>query len=191
VRRKFDEARVALPEQKRSSSEAAHGLSLVNELFALERSYQEMVPDRRRDARKMHSVPQAREIFSWARGVNALPKSLLGRAIDYLLDLECYLMRVFDDGRLELSNNRAERSVKPFVIGRKNWLFSNTPRGAEASAAFFSIIETAKENDLNVYEYLKYLFERLPSMTTLELDGVMPWSDSLPEYVKVPTAYTP
>jgi len=67
------------------------------------------------------------------------------------------------DGRLELDNDRSERSIKPFVIGRKNWLFANTPRGAKASATIYSVIETAKENGLNPFEYLKYLFEQLPS----------------------------
>jgi hypothetical protein len=74
---------------------------------------------------------------------------------------------------------------------RKNWLFSNTPRGANASAAIFSIIETAKENNLRIYEYLKYLFEQLPDITTSQIDDIAPWSDRLPDHVKVPAAYTP
>ena len=69
-----------------------------------------------------------------------------------------------EDGRIEIDNNRAERSIKPFVIGRKNWLFANTPSGAKASATAFSIIETAKENDLDPYEYLKYVFEKAPNL---------------------------
>ncbi len=73
--------------------------------------------------------------------------------------LEHYLL----DGRLELSNNRAERSIKPFVIGKKSFLFANTPRGAGASAIMFSIIETAKESQLNPYSYLRYIFEKAPN----------------------------
>ncbi|SHJ14537.1 Transposase IS66 family protein [Desulfofundulus thermosubterraneus DSM 16057] len=87
------------------------------------------------------------------------------------------------DGRLELDNNRSERSIKPFVIGRKNWLFANTPRGARASAITYSIIETAKENGLNPFQYLSYLFERLPNLDPTDgnaLDQLLPWSDSLP-----------
>jgi len=90
------------------------------------------------------------------------------------------------DGRLELDNNRSERSIKPFVIGRKNWLFANTPNGAKASATIYSIIETAKENGLNPFEYIKYLLEQLPNITTSQLDNLLPWSPSLPEYVKMP-----
>ncbi len=88
------------------------------------------------------------------------------------------------DGRLEISNNRAERSIKPFVIGRKNWLFSNTPKGAKASAVIYSIIETAKENNLKPFAYLEYLFHQLPNLDRSNpavLDNLLPWSESLPD----------
>ncbi len=93
------------------------------------------------------------------------------------------------DGRLEIDNNRSERSIKPFVIGRKNWLFSNTPKGANASATIYSIVETAKENGLNPFEYLTYLFERLPNINIKDqhaLDTLLPWSANLPGHCKVP-----
>ena len=76
-----------------------------------------------------------------------------------------YLARYLEDGRLELSNNRAERSIKPFVMGRKNWLFSNTPAGAQSSAVIYSLIETAKENDLNPYRYLVWLLNNAPGLS--------------------------
>ena len=79
------------------------------------------------------------------------PKSALGKALYYLLEQWPYLVRYLEDGRLELSNNRAERSIKPFVMGRKNWLFANTPGGAQASSVIYSLIETAKENHLDPY----------------------------------------
>ncbi|WP_425387750.1 IS66 family insertion sequence element accessory protein TnpA [Aneurinibacillus terranovensis] len=88
------------------------------------------------------------------------------------------------DGRLEVDNNRSERSIKPFVIGRKNWMFANTPRGAQASAMIYSIIETAKENGLNPFVYLSYLFEKLPNLIDTKdhstLDKLLPWSQTLP-----------
>ena len=74
-------------------------------------------------------------------------------------------MRYLEDGRLELSNNRAERSIKPFVMGRKNWLFSNTPAGAQSSAVIYSLIETAKENDLDPYRYLVWLLNNAPGLS--------------------------
>jgi len=84
---------------------------------------------------------------------------------------------------------RAERSIKPFVIGRKNWLFSNSQRGARASAIIYSIIETAEENDLKPYEYLTYLFEQLPNTDVTDmnsLDKLLPWSATIPENCKAP-----
>jgi len=85
-------------------------------------------------------------------------------------------------------HNISERSIKPFVIRRKNWLFSNTPKRARASATIYSIVETAKENGLNPFEYLKYLFEKLPNMDIEDkeaLDEILPWSTTLPACCKV------
>ena len=92
-----------------------------------------------------------------------LPKSTFGQAVQYCLNQWESLTNYLKDGRLEIDNNRSERSIKPFVIGRKNWLFSNTPRGAKASAIIYSIIETAKENNVEPFNYLTYLFEKLPN----------------------------
>ena len=105
----------------------------------------------------------------------ALQKSKLGKAVNYLIEEEPYLRRYIEDGRLEIDNNRAERSIKPFVIGRKNWLFANTPSGAKASATAFSIIKTAKENDLDPYEYLRYVFTKAPNLQENEsIDILLP-----------------
>jgi hypothetical protein len=83
----------------------------------------------------------------------------MGMALAYAMNQRKHPENVLLDGRLEISNNRSERSIKPFVIGRKNWIFSNTENGATASAMFYSIIETAKENGLKPCEYLKFIFE--------------------------------
>nr|WP_232070099.1 transposase [Kyrpidia spormannii] len=118
---------------------------------------------------------------------HVLPKSAFGQAIQYCLGQWGKLEAFLKDGRLEIDNNRSERSIKPFVIGRKNWLFANTPKGAKASATVYSIVETAKENGLNPYEYLRYLFERLPNVDvndTTVLDRLLPWSPELPESVR-------
>ena len=87
-----------------------------------------------------------------------------GKALHYLLEQWPYLVRYLEDGRLELSNNRAERSIKPFVMGRKNFLFCNTPGGAQSSAVLYSLIETAKETDLDPYRYLLWVLERAPKL---------------------------
>lgn len=88
----------------------------------------------------------------------------MGKALHYLLEHRIYLERYLEDARLELSNNRAERGIKQFVMGRKNWLFANTLAGANLSAILYSMIETAKENNLNPYKYLMRIFENAPKL---------------------------
>ena len=101
-------------------------------------------------------------MFAWAETRQAAPKSALGKALHYLKEQKPYLLAYLEDGRLELSNNRAERSIKPFVIDRKNFLFANTPGGAQSSAVIFSLIETAKENGLDPYRYLLHVLKTVP-----------------------------
>ena len=103
------------------------------------------------------------------------PKSALGKAIHYLQEQWPCLTMYLEDGRLELSNNRAERSMKPFVMGRKNWLFANTPGGAQASSVIYSLIETAKANDLDPYRYLLWGLRNAPGLS--ETDEV--WAEKL------------
>ena len=177
VRRKFNDA---FKISKAPDSPAKTGLDYCNRLFELERTFADMSPDERFRAREKQSLPVAEEFFAWAGSVNIIPNLTISRAVTYLLNQREWLMNVFLDGRLELSNNRGERSIKPFVMGRKNWLFSTSVSGVKASAIAFSIIETAKENGLNPYEYLKFLLETLPNASTSQLDAVMPWSDTLP-----------
>lgn len=191
ARRKFDEALKALPASARSASAAAkEGLDFCNRLFAIERDLKDAAVDERYAARLARSRPVLDEFRAWLnlQVSRALPKSALGQAIKYCLKqwdkLEAFLL----DGRLEIDNNRSERSIKPFVIGRKNWLFANTPRGARASAIIYSIIETAKENKLNPFTYLTYLFETLPNIDIKDpnvLDDLLPWSPTLPIICRV------
>ena len=128
-------------------------------------------------------------MFSWANELKdkTAPKSALGKALHYLLEQQIYLERYLEDGRLDLSNNHAERSIKPFVMGRKNWLFANTPAGANVSAMLYSVIETAKENNLNPYKYLMWIFENAPKFPEKDEN----WAEKLlpiaaPDECKVP-----
>ena len=130
------------------------------------------------------SKPISDAFFVWAQNLGALPQSPLGKAVHYALSQRKYLENVFLDGRCELSNNRCERSIKPFVMGRKAWLFSNTPDGAWASSVMYSIIETAKENGLRPFHYVKYLLEALPNSKTSGVEAILPWSDELPEWCR-------
>ena len=96
--------------------------------------------------------------------LNAAPKSLLGKAAHYTREQWPWLIAYLEDGRLEISNDLAERSIKPFVMGRKNFLFANTPAGAKSSAVYFSLIETAKENGLDPYRYLTWVLKTAPTI---------------------------
>jgi len=191
ARRKFDEALKALPDSKRSAAVAAKkGLEFCNRLFAIERDLKDATFEERYKTRLARSRPVLDAFLAWLQIQNeqVLPKSSFGQAIKYCLSQWNKLEAFMQDGRLELDNNRSERSIKPFVIGRKNWLFANTPRGARASAIVYSVIETAKENGLNPFRYLSYLFEKLPNMDTGDqkaLDELLPWSTSLPGSYRV------
>lgn len=182
-RRKFDEALKIIPEKDRETSESSRGQQFCDRLFTLERDYTKLSPNdnfkERHLAREKYSRPVMEAFFGWAEKVapEVLPKSLLGTALRYALGQRVWLERVLLDGRLELSNNRAERSIKPFVIGRKNWLFNNTPKGADASAVIYSLIETAKENKVNPYEYLTNAFRIAPNLPTgSDVDELLPWN---------------
>jgi transposase len=164
ARRKFDEAMKALTVKDGQDSKALLGKRYCDRLFELERSFVDISPEERLKKRNEISRLIVDEFFAWLIDLQAVPKTPLGVAAHYALSQRKYLERFLLDGRLEISNNRAERSIKPFVIGRKNFLFANTPRGAKASAIMYSIIETAKECDLNPYAYLRYIFENAPNL---------------------------
>ena len=173
LRRKFDEAMKSLPKEQQASSLAAQGVSWCNKLFHLEKQFMGLSPENRKRERDRLSKPLTEEFFAWMDSLGALPKSLLGKAVYYSQSQRKYLKGWLSDGRLEISNNRAENSIRPFVIGRKNWLFSNTPNGARASAIYYSLIVSAKENGLVPFEYLARVFTKAPNGTNTE--ELLPW----------------
>jgi hypothetical protein len=186
-RRKWDEALKSLPKGVDSSTLAAKkGLSYCNKLFDLERKFENYTPEKRYLARIKYSKPLLDDYFEWALKENAvaLPKGPLGKALTYNINQRAKLEGFLLDGRLELSNNRAERAIKPFVIGRKNWTFANCVKGAQSSAVIYSIIETAKASKLHTFNYITYLLEQLPNIDVTdnaELDKLLPWMGQLPE----------
>jgi len=184
-RRKFDEAFKVIPKDAREGSSAEKGLWYYKKLFDLERDFNELTAEERYEQRLLYSKPIALEFYKWVDSLNALPQTLLGKAVNYIKEQWKYLMNVYLDGRLEFTNNRAERSIKPVAIGRKNYLFYNTPDGAKAGAIIYSIVLTAIENGLNPFQYLKYLFEQLPNSIE-PVETFLPWSDSIPESCKIP-----
>ncbi len=179
ARRKFDEAMKSLPKGKAKNSSAAQGLAYCNLLFKIEEGLADLSPKERYDQRLKQAKPVLDAMLAWANTRTAAPKSALGKAFTYLKDQWPYLLNYLKDGRLEFSNNRAERSIKPFVIDRKNFLFANTPSGARSSAVIFSLIQTATENGLDPYRYLTWLLSSAPEMDLAQpkvVQLLLPWN---------------
>jgi len=174
LRRKFDEAMKSLPKDRQDLSLAAEGVSWCNRLFHLEKQFSNLSAEERKSERERLSRPIMDEFFAWADSLDTLPKSLLGKAVYYTQSQRKYLRAWLLDGRLEISNNRAENSIRPFVMGRKNWLFSNTPNGAKASAIYYSLIVSAKENGLVPFEYLTRVLTQAPHGATVV--SLLPWN---------------
>jgi hypothetical protein len=183
ARRKFDEALKGLSKKEQADSVTMIGKRFCDKLFSLERDFADLTAEERFQKRQELSKPVFDEFYKWLAAIKPPDKSALHAAVVYMRNQREYLERYLEDGRLEISNNRAERSIKPFVIGRKNWLFANTPRGAKASAILYSIIETAKENGVNPYEYLTYVFTNAPNCDIHNnynyLELLMPWSHAV------------
>jgi len=190
ARRYFHDALKTLPKEERPNTAAFIGLAFCDTLFDLERRYDELevTCEQRAELRMRHSKPLAGGFFKWAEDMasKTLPKSALGKAITYAVNQKQWLMNFLLDGRLELSNNRAERSIRPFAVGRKNWLFAYTPKGAQASAIAYSIIETAQANGLVPFMYLDYLFRTLPNIPVERFPECLPWNPLVQEICKIP-----
>ena len=146
----------------------------------LEREFASLSQEERHAERKKQSRPILEAFWTWCSSVDALRNSPLSKAIGYVTGQKNILASFLLDGQIPSSNNLDENAIRPFVMGRKNWLFCNTPNGAAASAAVYSIVETAKANGLDPYQYLKYLLERMPRANGRYshelLDSLMPWN---------------
>lgn len=182
ARRKFVDA---IPDKASGNpkTNAEIGRDYCNELFKIEEALKDLTPEERFSKRLELAKPLLDEFWNWLDGINVLPGSAIGKAREYALNQKQFLMNYLLDGRLNISNNPAENAIRPFTVGRKNWLFSDTQKGAKASAAIYSIVETAKANGLNVYTYLNYVLERMPNMNWAVnpevLEALMPWNDQV------------
>ncbi len=167
---------------------AVQGLKYVQELFALEdkihAGYKE--PDAIKEARLKKELPYLEGFWSWLDSQTPVRNSRLDKAVTYIRNRKPYLMTYLEDGRCSFTNNASERSVKPFVMGRKNWLFSDTPNGANASSLVYTMAETAKANGVNPYHYLAFLLEKFPSplMSEEELEALAPWNETVKAELK-------
>jgi transposase len=188
ARRYFNDALQALPKDKRGPEQlSARFIALIGQLYKVE-------ADARRDSvdaidaqalqrqRQLHSVPVLEQLQALAlqhlHGV--LPGSLLGKALHYLTAQWPKLARFVDDGRYPIDNNACENAIRPFVIGRRNWLFADTVAGANASANLYSLLQTCIANGIDGYGYLRALLVELPKATTIDdFDALLPWNLAL------------
>lgn len=182
ARRKFVEAvkaQHAVVGAERGLSPQA--LLIIRKIYAIEKLARDagMTPDQRHRLRQEKARPIWDELRMWLdRNRHAAPpQSLTGKAINYLADEWPRLIRYLEDGRLEVSNVLCENAIRPFVVGRKAWLFSDTPAGAHASAKLYSIVETVKAARLEPYTYLRHIFDKLPQAVTIaDIEALLPWN---------------
>lgn len=175
-RRKFIDAQKAQPKGKTGKADMA--ISFIAKLYATEKQTKTSDATARHDARQQISAPVLKQFYQWLikSQQQVPPKTALGKAVNYTLEYWPELNRYIENGEWPIDNNPAENAIRPFVIGRKAWLFSNSQRGAKASANLYSLIETAKANGKEPYSYLSWLFEKLPGIDLENIEALMPWS---------------
>lgn len=185
ARRKFIEAQKAQPKGKTGSADVA--VKMIGKLYGVERDIGFADVSLRKFMRAERSVPILEDMRAWLdkQLPRVPPKSKLGEALAYLDKYWSKLVRYLERGDLPIDNNRAENAIRPFVIGRKNWLFSDTPAGAHASARIYSVIETAKANGHEPYAYLRKILCDLPAVKTAEdVEALLPWRLDPTELIK-------
>ncbi|MFC4311603.1 IS66 family transposase [Steroidobacter flavus] len=180
LRRRFFEAVQALPKSEQKKNTAAHEIvRRIDALYAIERDIKHLSDEERRQARQARSAPLLDSLHTFAQSLQGetLISGKLGEALGYLEKQWPKLVRYAEDGRLAMDTNLAENAIRPFALGRKAWLFAATTKGAKASAAWYSLTQTAKANGLEPFAYLCRLFERLPHAKTVEdFEALLPFN---------------
>ena len=190
-RRNFNDALVTMDVEKRKGTVADEAIKRIALLYQIETMAKDKSAEERLQMRQTQSKPLLDAFFAWLKDMEpeADSKSLIGKAIYYALNQQEYLQRFLTDDNIAIDNNATENAIRPFVRGRRAWLFCNTPNGAKASAMVYSIVETVKANGLHVYNYLTHVFETMPRFmngTSREfIQDLLPWSDSIPEKCRV------
>lgn len=178
ARRKFVDVSKA---SKKKNGQAAYAIKLIAKLYAIEKANKDVSVETRCQARLEQAKPIIDKLKHWLDETRPKvpPKTKLGKALHYLDHQWPRLIGYLEDGRYPIDNNLVENAIRPFAIGRKNWLFSASVKGAKASANLYSLIETAKANGLEPYAYLKRLFTELPNVTSYDdVDRLLPWEVS-------------
>ena len=201
ARRDYTDAVKAASLDHKDNPEAAkntiayQALKRIGTIYDLEGTLKDLSPEERLIARQTTIKPLVDEYFTWVKETLAtmLPKGKTADGLNYSVNQEKYLRVFLSDGEVPIDNSAAERSIRTFCVGKKNWLFFDSIKGADSGAAVYSITETAKINNLHPYRYLKYLLEELPKhfdeegkVDETKLDPLMPWSTELPDICRKP-----
>ena len=190
ARRRFDEALTVLKKdftkEQLKETTAYQAMARIGMLYKIEEMIRDKSPEERYEERQKQAKPLLEAFFEWLHTLedSVDRSSLIGEAVLYTLNQEAYLKRYLEDGHLSIDNLAAERALKNFATGRRNWLFAKSIRGAQASAAVYSITETAMLNGLKPYNYLTYVMEQMKDLSPFPEKEAMlellPWSNSLP-----------
>lgn len=169
-----------------TSSDGYTGVKYIDELFKIEKKIDELDVNEKLKVRKDKSEPIFKNFYEWVYSTSEkyITNKKLKNALTYVINQKENLSKFLADGRIPLTNSRAERAIRPFAVHRKNWLFADTVDGAKANAIMYSLIESAKVNNLNINKYIKYLLDTLPQLEgehqESDIEKYLPWSKELP-----------
>lgn len=195
ARRDFSDALKAIDKNGKADARqtiAYQALVRIAAMYKIENTLRELSAEERLRERKKSIAPLVDEFFAWAKSrvgdFSLLPKGKTAKGLNYCIDKEKYLRVFLTDGNVPMDNSASERAIRPFTVGRKNWVIINSIKGAQSSAVIYSVVETAKLNNLNIFYYIDHLLTELPKLAdedgTIDpskLDPLLPWSDQLPE----------
>ena len=190
ARRYFYES-VPLDENKKmvTSSDGYQGVKYIDELFEVEREIENLSIEEKVQKRNEKSKPILEKFYKWVylTSEKYVTNKKLKEALTYVQNQKESLIKFLEDGRIPLTNSKAERAIRPFAVHRKNWLFADTQEGAKANAIYYSLIESAKANKLNINKYINYLLEILPQLEgeqkEEDIEKYLPWSKELPKEI--------
>jgi hypothetical protein len=172
-----------------TSSDGYQGVEYINDLFKIEREIENLSADEKLKVRNEKSEPILKKFYEWVYSMSQkyITNQKLKKALTYATNQKEELSKFLEDGRIPLTNSKAERAIRPFAVHRKNWLFADSVEGANANAIYYSLIESAKVNNLNINKYIRYLLDKLPQLegeqTGNEIERYLPWSKELPEEI--------
>lgn len=187
-RRRFDEALKLIPKPSQKESNAFLLMKQIQAIYREEGKLNDLSSDERLKQRQAVIKPLVDAFFAYLKTINVSKKDKFGDAVRYALNQEKYLRVFLTDGDVPIDNNASERAIRGFCIGKKNWQMIDTIHGAKSSAIIYSIVETAKANNLKPFDYVQYLLEEIPKHMNDKdcsfLEDLLPWSEKLPERIR-------